>query len=97
MYIRLMFTNVHASTLSGEATELFGVTGAYLIVVLMMTVLALLAEYLAEKKTITLGEGLRSMYLPVRFVILLASILIVALFGAYGPGYDAADFIYFGF
>ncbi|MCR4705867.1 MAG: hypothetical protein K5641_07365 [Lachnospiraceae bacterium] len=97
MYIRLMFTNVHASTLSGEATELFGVTGAYLIVVLMMTVLVLLAEYLAEKKTITLGEGLRSMYLPVRFVILLVSILIVALFGAYGPGYDAADFIYFGF
>ncbi|MBE5848000.1 MAG: MBOAT family protein [Lachnospiraceae bacterium] len=97
MYIRLMFTNVHAGALTGDTAELLGVTAPYLVVVTVLTVLVLFAEYQAETKSVTLGEGLRSMCLPVRFAILLVMILAVALFGAYGPGYDATDFIYFGF
>ena len=34
---------------------------------------------------------------PLRWVLVLALLLTVAVFGVYGTGYDAQDFIYFKF
>lgn len=49
----------------------------------------------------SLKEGLRGRLLarsrPVRWLLWLGLLLSVLIFGVYGPGYDAQDFMYFGF
>ena len=56
----------------------------------------LLVDILHEKK-IEIRERLLSQPLPIRWVVIYAAIFVILIFGVYGPGYDAASFIYFQF
>ena len=39
-------------------------------------------------------DRIAAMHFPVRTAIYIGAIVCVAIFGAYGPGYGAVDFIY---
>ena len=49
-----------------------------------------------QEKGIKLRESFEKQGLVFRWVFLLAAIFAVMVFGVYGPGYNAADFIYRG-
>ena len=57
--------------------------------VLVMFVISLLQE-----KGVEIRKGLARQKLPVRWAVYACLVLSVVVFGAYGPGYDAVDFIY---
>lgn len=50
-----------------------------------------------KEKDIDVGEELSQLRLPVRWAVYYALILAVAIFGAYGAGYQPVDLIYAGF
>ncbi|MCQ2546183.1 MAG: MBOAT family protein [Clostridia bacterium] len=50
-----------------------------------------------QERGINLRKKIAEQILPVRWVIYMAGILAIIIFGVYGPGYEAASFIYRGF
>ena len=47
-----------------------------------------------QEKGINVRDSLSKQRLPVRWCAYAALVMAVVIFGAYGPGYDAVDFIY---
>jgi hypothetical protein len=60
-------------------------------------VISLIQERAGDKDNMTIRKKMAEMPLPIRWAILLAGFACVLVFGVYGPGYDAAAFIYRGF
>lgn len=80
--------------------ELLGISGAELrllafSIFVMWTVSMLQLHFKKEGKS--LRAVFREQHLIFRWSILFAAIFAVLIFGVYGPGYDAAQFIYGGF
>lgn len=63
---------------------------------LLVTVLLLLVDYLQEKGY-HLRETIARQGIVFRWIVYLAAIFGILIFGMYGPEYDAANFIYQGF
>ena len=64
--------------------------------VLILAVIIMAAvSVLGNKKSVR--SRLKETHIAVRWVILLALLWCVVVFGIYGPGYNPADFIYGGF
>ena len=57
-------------------------------------VVLLIASVLQEKIKKSLREQLDNNYYWVRYCVILIGIIVVLTFGIYGPGYNAADFVY---
>ena len=57
--------------------------------VLIMLIISVLQE-----KGIKVRDSLARQRIPVRWTVYACLVLAVVIFGAYGPGYDAVDFIY---
>ena len=57
-------------------------------------VVLFIASVLQEKTKKSLREQLDNNYYWVRYCVLLIGIIVVLTFGIYGPGYNAADFVY---
>ena len=72
----------------GLATEDIFILFVSFVIVLLVGVL--------QEKGIKLRESFEKQGLVFRWVFLLAAIFAVMVFGVYGPGYNAADFIYRG-
>ena len=83
------------SALPGQLFSL-GLDGANLLAALL-AVAALLAADLFRERRGPLRPLITRRCLPVRWACYLAGALTVLIFGIYGPGYDAAAFIYFQF
>ena len=60
-------------------------------------VISLIQERAGDKDNMTVRRKMAEMPLPLRWAILLAGLICVLVLGVYGPGYDAAAFIYRGF
>lgn len=60
-------------------------------------VISLIQERAGDKDNMTVRRKMAEMPLPLRWAILLAGLACVLVLGVYGPGYDAAAFIYRGF
>ena len=87
--------NFQLSALVGQLFSL-GLDKANFFVALL-AVAALLAADLFRERRGPLRPRLTCRPLPVRWACYLAGVLAVLIFGIYGPGYDAAAFIYFQF
>ena len=66
-------------------------------VILMISVLLLLGVSLLQERGYKIGESVMNLHVVFRYVIYLAGILIVMIYGTYGFGFNASDFIYRGF
>ncbi len=60
-------------------------------------ILSLIQEKGGDKDNTYIRKKMAEMALPLRWIILLAGFVCVLVLGVYGPGYDAAAFIYRGF
>ena len=60
-------------------------------------ILSLIQERGGDKDNTYIRKKMAEMALPLRWIILLAGFACVLVLGVYGPGYDAAAFIYRGF
>ena len=65
-------------------------------IILMMLLLVTVVDYFNYKK-INVFEVLQEQNIWFRYLVLIFIISIILIFGAYGPGYNAVDFIYGGF
>lgn len=74
----------------------FGVTVAEW-VVLAVAVAAWMAVDALNERGVALRERLEARALPLRWAAYILGAMIVLIFGVYGPGFDAASFIYGGF
>ena len=64
----------------------------FLIVILGAAVMLVIS--ILQEKGINVRDTLAKQVLPVRWTVYICLVLSVIIFGAYGIGYDAVDFIY---
>ncbi len=64
---------------------------------MVISLLVLLAVDILHENKIQIRESIMGQPLPVRWAIVYAALFMILIFGIYGPGYDAASFIYFQF
>ena len=74
----------------------FGVTAAEW-VVLAVAVVAWMAVDVLNERGVVVRERLEARAVPLRWTAYILGAMIVLIFGVYGPGFDAASFIYGGF
>ena len=67
-----------------------------LAVLITATIILIIIEYYREKD-ISVRVKVRECVIPVRWAVYLLLFLVVLIFGIYGPGFDAASFIYMNF
>lgn len=84
-----------------ETVMTLGLTNIDFLIILMGCIVwfifSLIQERAGDNDNTTIRNKLAQTALPVRWLILLAGFAAVLMFGVYGPGYDAAAFIYRGF
>lgn len=66
------------------------------IIIAGFSVFVLVCASVAQQKMV-IREWVAKRKLPIRWIIYITALMVVILFGQYGPGYDAAEFIYQGF
>ena len=91
---RGMFMNVNG--FSASDVLMHGLNAAN-IAVLILTLIVMILVDVATYKGKNLIDTLFEMKWPVRWMILYGLIFSIIILGVYGPGYDAARFIYYKF
>lgn len=84
----------HGIHILNDASVL-GITYADIIIVIVSLIILLIVDILKTKCDVR--EAIASRPVVLRFIIWFALLFYVILLGCYGPGYNAADFIYQGF
>jgi hypothetical protein len=62
--------------------------------VVFFMVLLLLIVGIVQERGIRIRQSVAAWVLPARWAFYMAAIVFLVLFGVYGPGYSASDFIY---
>ncbi len=93
--IKTMFTSIDLDFITGANKEIFtyGVTGKEMVVV-AIAVLVLFVIGILQERGVKIRETLDKQSFIFRWALVIALIVFVAVFGIYGPGYDASQFIY---
>ena len=80
---------------------LTAITGAGLdkanLIMLAISTLILVLVSMKEQTGVNLFESIEKMYLPARWSVYFGLLFAVLIFGIYGPGFEASQFIYFQF
>lgn len=87
---------VNANQFSREALAGHGVNLASMMVLMICICLVLVADII-QKRGKNIVAGVESMNVVLRWTLLLGVFFAIIVFGVYGPGYDAANFIYYQF
>jgi len=96
--VKLLFTSVDFSLLTGRSGELF--TYGLLrreMALLAAAILLLFVVGVLQERGVKIREMLAAKPLVIRWAVLLGLLMIILVFGVYGPAYDASSFIYGGF
>jgi hypothetical protein len=67
------------------------------IIVLFFSICVLVYVEIAHYRKLSISNKIMSMKLPVRWTVYMLAILTIMIFGTYGYGFNAQDFIYGGF
>ncbi|MFA7673022.1 MAG: MBOAT family O-acyltransferase [Clostridia bacterium] len=89
MVIRQIFTGSEAISLAGIGLSLAELIEVCIFIAILGVIDALSKKYQLEKKV--------NDTVWLRYAVYLILIMIILIFGAYGPGYDPQDFVYFKF
>ena len=63
----------------------------------LLTVFLFMVSLVKEKKNLMIRDWLMARKIPVQWIIIMAGIFSVIIFGYYGPGINPADFVYMQF
>lgn len=91
-----MLSDFRPFALSGGALYTLGLSQPDFTVAVIAVAVLILSDLLRERYG-SLRERLTAVPLPVRWAVYLLGILVVLVFGIYGPGYSESQFIYFQF
>ncbi|MBE7006602.1 MAG: MBOAT family protein [Ruminococcaceae bacterium] len=91
-----MFTDAGASKLLTLDLTALGLSAKDWNVAFLGLAILIFVDICRSKKLV-IRDHLRAQGLWLRWLIWLAGLFAVLIYGVYGPGYDAASFIYFGF
>ena len=93
--VKQTFTHWNPEVLVDGSLLKLGVNGKNMVVLIIAVIIMAAVSVLGNKKSVRARLAL--MHIAVRWLILLALLWCVVVFGIYGPGYNPADFIYGGF
>lgn len=96
-YVKRMFTKWNPWVLFDKSIYSLGISERNWEMLFFAVILLLFVEWLKYKRNIRLDEWLFTQCIWFRWGMMLMLLLSVIVFGAYGPAYDAANFIYFQF
>lgn len=95
LMVRSIFTVYNPWVLGDESLLSLGLEWSeWLVLILSILLLAIIERY---QETYRIRDEILSMPLFIRWIIYLAAIAIIIIFGTYGYGFNASDFIYRGF
>ena len=80
-----------------EALKPCGYRTADFMLLALLTVFLFMVSLVKEKKNLIIRDWLMTKQLPVQWIIIMAGIFSVIIFGYYGPGINPADFVYMQF
>ena len=96
-YLQRMFTTFDVWSLFDESIYYMGLDRKEMSVMWVgIGILAVVDAYYARRKAL-FDSFVKERCLAVQYVIVAALLVMVLVFGVYGEGYDAAQFIYFQF
>ncbi len=96
-YIRRMLTAADFATPAEGALFTLGLSRLEFVVAIAGLVILLLVDLIRYRKGMQLYEYLNTKWLWLRWSVYIFLAVSIFLFGIYGPGYNAAEFIYFQF
>ncbi len=88
-----MFTTWNWNQLFGEALLQLGISRADYIILILGTVLMFTVSMIARSGSVR-DKLRKKLPMPARWVLFTVLLLVIVVFGAYGLGYDASQFIY---
>ena len=91
-WIRRIFTDFDLKTILNFKAELFGISAPNLNMVVLSIAVLWIVDLLQER--MPLRETLAKQNLVFRWLIIFAGLFAVIIYGIYGPGYEASNFIY---
>ncbi|MCR4585547.1 MAG: hypothetical protein K5686_07445 [Lachnospiraceae bacterium] len=65
--------------------------------IISVALLIQFAVSILKERGVMIREGIAGFVLPLRWLIYIAALYAVVIFGKYGPGFDAVDFVYMDF
>lgn len=96
-FIGNMFRELNVWVFFDESMAAFGQTMPELWFVFVLCLIVFVCEFNSRSKKTSLLMRVSKQTLIIRWSVYIGILVIIATFGIYGPGYDAAQFIYGGF
>lgn len=94
--MKITLTDWRGAQMTMETIQGMGLPAADFYLLIVCTVL-LFAVSLVQERGVVVRDWLSARVLPLRWLVLIAGIVSVLLFGMYGSGFDEATFIYYQF
>ncbi len=92
-----MFTSFNPWILFDDSLYLMGLDIKDWTVLALSVALFWTVSLVQIRSSVTIGEWINKQILPIRWIIYLSAVWIIWIFGTYGFGFEASDFIYGGF
>ena len=96
-YLERMFTRFDIWSLTSGNIYHMGLDEKEMGVLLFAIFILILVDWMYEKKKIYFDTFVKERSLIVQYLIAIALLAVILIFGIYGQGYDATQFIYFQF
>lgn len=96
-YIQRMFTRFDIWSVSSGNIFHMGLDEKEMRVLFLSIVILLIVDWFYEKRKVYFDSLIKEQSLVIQYVLVIAMILSIFIFGVYGEGYDATQFIYFQF
>ncbi len=96
-YIQRMFTTFDVWSLFDESVYYLGLDKKEMGILWAGILLLILVDACYARKRVLFDTVVKSQCLAVQYVIVAVLLVMVIVFGVYGEGYDASQFIYFQF
>ncbi len=96
-YIRRMFTTFDVWSLFDESIYYLGLDRKEMGILWLGVLLLIIVDAYYARKKVLFDTMVKSQCLAVQYVIVAVLLVMVVVFGVYGEGYDASQFIYFQF
>ena len=97
MYIRNLFMRWNPWVLFDESIYSYGLDRRETGILLAAVILLIIVDLVKYWKNLNFGEALYRQNLAFRWIVMIALVVAVIVYGVYGVDFDSSQFIYFAF